>query len=129
MSRFLLPALVSLLAGCATVPGDEVYAARGNNPDWWLSISGGLVRLSIGREGPHQAGPVETYRFPGAAPVRSGEKSLWTSTSFTGRTIMVEAEFAPRSSCAHFGPEAVRVVVNGRELRGCGGRQILVTGD
>jgi hypothetical protein len=89
-----------------------------------LSISGGLIRLFVDGA----ASGRQTFRFPRTVPTRSGDKYVWTSSS-AGRTILIETDFAPRSSCARFGPEAVRVVMDGREFRGCGGREILVTAD
>jgi len=120
-------ALLPLLAGCATLPRDDLYFGHDDNPYWHLSIDGRRITMSIGHPGREQSTPVENFVFPRATAVRSGNRSVRTSTSLAGDTILIDAEFALPSSCSRDGPDAVRVVVNGREFRGCGGRQILVT--
>jgi len=117
---------LALVAGaCPAIAARDPYVAQGEAPDWVLTIDANVIRLSLGAAQRRRAGPRRVYLFRRVAPLRSGERSVWTSSGPRGR-ILIESEFAPRSSCSRFGPETVRVVINGREYRGCGGRPILV---
>jgi hypothetical protein len=117
---------LSLLAGAGeAIAGRERYTAQGENPDWVLTIDANVIRLAVRPAEGRQAGPRRIFLFPRVAPARSGDRSVWTSST-SRRRIIIESEFAPRSSCSQHGPEAVRVIMDGREYRGCGGRPILV---
>jgi len=120
----MFPAMaMALTTGCATVPEQGMFRARGEGPDWSLSIGQSEIRFSS----PENDQPM---RFPLAAHARSQSLDVWTS-SVAGKEIRIEAGFDPQAPCMHDprGPNTVRVVMNGREYRGCGGVEILISGD
>src|SRR3712207_2319555 len=125
-----LPAAIFLLAAaCTTIPEDETYVGGGSNPYWFITIRPGEIRLALRRVERHQVSPQQILYFPGVAPVQVGEKTVWTASA-SGRQIMIEAEFMPQSPCARgHGPDKLRLVLDGRELLGCGGQLVLVGAD
>ena len=106
--KHVLPIL--LLAGCATVPDEtESYRALGTEPFWSISIDNGRM----------------TYQSPeGGFSVRAprgeelGDGRIWETRRITLQASNAECSDGMSDTVY---PQTVRVVVDGRELRGCGG--------
>jgi len=131
MKRLLpaLPALpaVLLLAGCATGPTPYApvrnvrYQAMGAEPFWLLAIGDDRIVLRTGEGG--------EAVWPRTLPRTEGETRIWQSGEGV-QVITVEARPGPCETVAQgLFPDHVRVRLSGRELNGCGGRQVLISGD
>ena len=125
--------LLPLLMGCTT-PGernrtDLGFVASGVEPDWFLSIRGGEIRVSIGHAERHQVSPLEVMTFPQVEPRREGDNLIWESQNGS-ETIIVESYGTPNCEAPQQsgGPSIVRVRIGNRSFVGCGGQQILVSG-
>jgi len=105
---------LSLLAGCATAPpsggpAGAGYRALGNEPFWSVTIEGGRMTYETPEGGffvlaprPQETGGGRTYQ------TRRITLHVWHRECSDG---MSDRRYA----------ETVRAVVDGRELRGCGG--------
>jgi heat shock protein HslJ len=104
----LLPLL--LLAGCATVADEaETYRALGTEPFWSITVANGRM----------------TYDSPeGGFSVRAprgqelGDGRIWETRRITLQASNQECSDGMSDTVY---PQTVRAVVDGRELRGCGG--------
>jgi uncharacterized membrane protein len=127
MTPVFLFALV--LTGCAgsetaNEAADEVrYSAAGENPSWRVTISENAIQLSMGaapRAGQGSGG----YAYRGVEALSVEGARRWNAGNGTA-VIGVEAW---RTPCTGAGgalfEDRVRVRLSGRELNGCGGRQL-----
>jgi len=108
-ARLLLT--VFLLGGCATVPADETepYRALGNEPFWSITIANGRMTYES---------PEGGFSVPAPRSQELGDGRIYGS-----RRITLQASNAQCSDGMSdiVYPQTVRAVVDGRELRGCGG--------
>jgi uncharacterized membrane protein len=131
--RVVSPLLALVLASGCTTPGDrddlQSFVAGGEEPEWFLSIGGRQMRLTIGHYERHQVSPLEVFIFPEVQPRMEADRLVWESRNET-TTIVIEASRAP--DCALENERAdrysVRVVMGARRLVGCGGTLNLASG-
>jgi len=122
-------AALLLLGACASYQphapvSDVQYNALGHDPFWLLSIGDDRIVLTLGDEGGRADGGVITVAYPRSLPRTVNGVRHWQSGDSTG-TISVEAR---PGTCQGAGDRTyehhVRVRLSGRELTGCGGREI-----
>jgi uncharacterized membrane protein len=131
--RHLHLLLASLaLAGCAALDRSQPYApvrdvqysAIGHDPFWLVAIGDNRIVLTIGAEGGRADGGLESYAFPRTLPRSEGEYRTWESGDGVS-AIIIQARPGPcHGSGALRFEDHVRVRLSGRELTGCGGRQL-----
>lgn len=130
--RQLLPLAALALAACAAddrsapyAPVRNVqYSAIGHDPFWMVAIGDDRIVLTLGAEGGRADGGLESYAFPRVLPRGDGELRTWHSGDGAG-TLTVQARPGPCDGAGGLRFEDhVRVRLSGRELVGCGGRQI-----
>jgi uncharacterized membrane protein len=130
--RHLLLLAPLALAGCAAADRSQPYApvrdvqysAVGHDPFWLVAIGNNHIVLTIGAEGGRADGGLESYAFPRTLPRSEGEHRTWESGDGAS-AIIVQARPGPcdGSGGLRFA-DHVRVRLSGRELTGCGGRQL-----
>jgi uncharacterized membrane protein len=130
--RILLPLAALALAGCAAADRSRPYApvrnvqysAIGHDPFWMVAIGDDRIVLTLGPEGGRADGALESYAFPRTLPRAEGDVRTWQSGAGTG-VIAIEARPGPCDGAGGMRFEDhVRVRLSGRELTGCGGRQL-----
>ena len=109
MRLVLLPLL--LLAGCAIVPSatDESYRALGTEPFWSVSIANGRMAYES---------PEGGFSVPAPRGQELGDGRIWESRRITLQASNQECSDGMSDTVY---PQTVRAMVDGRELRGCGG--------
>ncbi len=125
-----LLALPLLLAGCETndqpySPVEDVrYTALGHDPFWLVTIGDDRIVLTLGPEGGRADGALDSYAFPRVLPREENSVTRWESADGTS-VITVEARPGPcAGSSGRRYADVVHVMLSGRELKGCGGRQL-----
>lgn len=106
--KLLLPIL--LLAGCATLPDEaESYRALGTEPFWSITIANGRMTYDS---------PEGGFSVPAPRGQELGDGRIWETRRIT--LHIWHQDCTDGMSDNHY-PNGVRAIVNGRELRGCGG--------
>lgn len=110
-TRMRAPALALLLAGCATVSAadDEPYRALGTEPFWSITVAGGRMTYDS---------PEGGFSVPAPAPQELGDGRIYETRRITLQVS--HGECSDGMSDRRY-PQTVRAVIDGRELRGCGG--------
>lgn len=130
--KAILPllALPLLLAGCQTSnrpysPVEDVrYTALGHDPFWLVTIGDDRIVLTLGPEGGRADGELDSYTFPRVLPREIEGVRIWESGQGTG-VITVEARPGPcDGSAGRRYADTVHVRLGGREMTGCGGREL-----
>ncbi len=110
-TRMRAPALALLLAGCATVAGteDEPYRALGTEPFWSITVAGRRMTYET---------PEGGFSVPAPRPQETGDGRIYETRRIT--LHIWHGECSDGMSDNRYS-QTVRAVVDGRELRGCGG--------
>ena len=121
MNPSLSPAIVALSAGAATAQDASSFTGRGNEPGWFVEITGDM--LSLTRQG---GKGVESY--PAPAPETVGDARRYAVPD--GPTVTVANTLCRDSATGMPYPAQVTVQVEGSTLAGRGGASLaLLTGD
>ena len=102
---------VLLLAGCATMSAAdaEPYRALGNEPFWSIIVANGRMTYAT---------PEGGFSVPAPRPRETGGGRIYQTRRIT--LNVWHAECSDGMSDRRYA-QTVRAVVDGRELRGCGG--------
>ena len=129
--RFLSLSLAFGLLGCAATPSpyapvrDVRYTALCHDPFWLLTIGDDSIVLTLGEGGGRADGALNSFSYPRVLPRTENGVQIWESAGDATAVISVEAR---PGSCMGSGnmryEHNVRVRLSGRELSGCGGREL-----
>lgn len=109
--KHLTPLL--LLAGCATMAADEEpYRALGTEPFWSITLANGRLTYDS---------PEGGFSVPAPRGEELGDGRIWETRRITLQ--ISHGECSDGMSDNRY-PQIVRAVVDGRELRGCGGAPV-----
>ncbi len=134
MIRRLLPAVLTLAAGCAPTPtvyqpvADPIYMAIGRDPFWMIAIGDSRIVLRTGGDpgsgsGAGGSDEVADASWPRVLPRTVDGVRIWQSGEGT-RVITIEARPGPCDAGRQRFADHVRVRLSGREMNGCGGRPL-----
>jgi len=100
-----------LLAGCATVPAadEDSYRALGTEPFWSVTIDDGRMTYES---------PEGGFSVPAPRGQELGDGRLWETRRIT---LQASNQECSDGMSDNIYPQAVRAVVDGRALNGCGG--------
>lgn len=100
-----------ILAGCATLPAaeDESYSALGTEPFWSIVIANGRMTYNS---------PEGGFSVPAPRGQELGDGRIWETRRIT---LQASNQECGDGMSDNRYPQTVRAVVDGRELRGCGG--------
>lgn len=118
------------LAACGTNP-DVIgpkdhfeYGAISHDPFWIASVGDDKIVLTRGPAGGRADGELVTQEFPRTLPVQEANGTRrWESARGTD-FISVEARPGPCTTGGRTYADATRVLISGRELKGCGGPEV-----
>ena len=129
--RLLTPLLALGLLGCAANPPpyapvrDVRYTALGHDPFWLLTIGDESMVLTLGEAGGRADGGLGSFSYPRVLPRTENGVQIWESSADGTAVISIEARPGTcRGSGGMRYEHNVRVRLSGRELNGCGGREL-----
>lgn len=125
----LLPLALIALAGCATDSRvyspvrNFSYGAISHDPFWLVSIGDDKIVLTLGPEGGRADGELNSYQYPRVLPQTTEGVRRWQSAEGT-QVITIEARPGPCTTGGRTYADSTRVLLSGRVLEGCGGREV-----
>jgi heat shock protein HslJ len=106
-----VPMLLLPLAACATVPAavEEPYRALGTEPFWSITIANGRMTYQS---------PEGSFSVPAPRGQETGDGRIWETSRIR---LHIWHEQCSDGMSDNSYPQAVRAVVDGITLNGCGG--------
>ena len=126
----LLTLTLLTLAGCSTgggvhAPVDHVdYNAISHDPFWLVSIGDDRIVLTMGPEGGRADGELVDHQFPRVLPVTAADGTRRWEAQNGAHIVSIEAKPGSCKTGGRSYAEATHVRFNGRDMYGCGGREV-----